>query len=113
MRKLILTGLVALSMSAAPALAGPASAGNGKAAASSVVINGDVDMTAKVDNQIALAIGKNAEAFAEQAVVYEGTSINGDVDITATAKNQIALAVGVNTHAAARQGVIGAARPKR
>ena len=98
---------------AAPAWAGPASAGDGAAEAASTVVNGDVEINVSVDNQIALAIGQRAEAYAEQGVIYQNTSINGDVEITATADNQIALAIGQDTYASARQGVVGAPLPRR
>ena len=111
--KTVIFALFAAASFAAPAFAGPATAGDNAAKAASTVVNGNVNQTATVNNQIALAAGNSAEAYAEQNTVYQGTAINGNVTQTARADNQIALAAGSNTYASARQNVIGAPLPRR
>ena len=71
---------------------------SGNASAIGVVLN----------NQIAVAIGDDANAVAQVGIIAEGVNINGDVSALGVVKgNQIAISTGKKAKACSRVGVVG------
>jgi hypothetical protein len=73
-------------------------------------VGGEVNLTAVVDEQVAVAIGQDVYAANSQATIYESTVVKGNVTATATAKTQVAVAIGQRAQASNHQASIGARR---